>query len=93
MTAQNCPICGTAVQPNPRYTKYVCSNCAKKASDINGRKLVFYNQDFSGGYIAYYADGESKEEYKSHDCYIDGIQCWADEARFGGIVIEVVEMT
>jgi len=39
------------------------------------------------------ADGDSKEEYKSHDCYIDGIKCRADEARFGGIVIEVVQAT
>lgn len=27
----------------------------------------------------------------SHDCYIDGIKCSADEAYFGGIVIEKVE--
>ncbi len=65
----------------------------RKHSNVNGRELLFYNVSFSGGYIAYYADGDSKEEYKSHDCYIDGIKCRADEARFGGIVIEVVQAT
>ncbi|BAZ18833.1 hypothetical protein NIES4071_107180 (plasmid) [Calothrix sp. NIES-4071] len=87
---QICPICDAAVEPNSRYPKYICSDCRKKASDINGKKLVFYNESFSGGYIAYYADSNGKEKYNSHDCYIDGIQCIANEARFGGIVIEVV---
>jgi hypothetical protein len=40
----------------------------------------------SGGYAARYAD--TGEPYSSHACYIDGLPCWADEARFGGIVIE-----
>ncbi len=26
MTTQNCPICGTAVKPYPRYPKYVCNS-------------------------------------------------------------------
>lgn len=90
MTTQTCPICGTAVKPYSRYPKYVCSDCREKASDVNGRKLLFYNVSFWGGYIAYYADGDDKEEYKSHYCYIDGIKCRADEAKFGGIVFEVV---
>jgi hypothetical protein len=90
MTTQTCPICGTAVKPHLRYPKYVCSDCRNIASDVNGRKLLFYNESFSGGYIVYYADSNDKEEYNSHDCYINGIKCRADEARFGGIVIEVV---
>jgi hypothetical protein len=89
MTTQTCPICRTSVEPNFRYPKYVCSDCREKASDINGRKLVFYNESFSGGYIAYYADSNTQEEYKSHRCYINGIECRANEAKFGGIVIEI----
>lgn len=41
----------------------------------------------SGGFIAGYAD--NGEEHGQHICYIDGIKCWADEARFGGIVIQI----
>ena len=91
MNAQICPICKSSVNPNPRYPKYVRGNCFNKASDINGRKLNFYNESLSGGYIAYYSDSNDAEEYKSHECYIDKIKCWADEARFGGIVIEVID--
>ena len=33
---------------------------------------------------------ETKEKYESQICYIGGVKCWADEARFGGIVIETM---
>ncbi|MDF0556381.1 hypothetical protein [Kamptonema sp. UHCC 0994] len=91
MTSQICPICKASINSFPRYPKYVCEDCFKKATDINGRKLNFYNESMGGGYVAYYSDSNNAEEYNSHESYIDGIKCWADEARFGGIVIEVVE--
>ncbi|TVQ09222.1 MAG: ADP-ribosylglycohydrolase family protein [Balneolaceae bacterium] len=40
--------------------------------------------------MAEYAD--SGEAYNSRVCYIDGIECRAGEARFGGIVIEAVDL-
>ncbi|WP_334930180.1 hypothetical protein [Nostoc sp.] len=33
---------------------------------------------------------ETKEKYESQICYIEGVRCWAEEARFGGIVIETM---
>ena len=44
--------------------------------------------DTAGGYRAEYAD--TGEPYESHECYIDGILCDADEGHFGGIVIQPV---
>lgn len=41
--------------------------------------------------MAYYAHTETR--YESHACWIDGIRGRADEARFGGIVIEVDDGT
>ncbi len=82
---QTCPICQKEVQPSPRYPRYVCAECATLATSADGRKLTFYNQSISGGYEAKYAD--SGETYDSHDCYIQGIKCHADEHYFGGIVI------
>ncbi len=83
---QYCPICLVGVSPSPRYPRYVCANCAAKATDENGRPLKFYNESFSGGFIAEYADtGEGRD---SHICFIDGVKCWADEAHMGGIVIQ-----
>jgi len=63
--------------------------CAVKAASADGRVLEFSNVDMSGGFVAHYAD--TGEEYPSHECFIGGVKCRADEAKFGGIVIEVVE--
>jgi len=51
-----------------------------------GRLLEFFNESVSGGYRARFADDHT--DYQSHECYIDGVRCIADEAHFGGIVIE-----
>lgn len=83
---QYCPICSKSVEPNLRYPRYVCSECADKALSKDGRILTFFNLSIGGGFGAQYTD--TGEEYSSHDCYIDGVKCFADEARFGGIVIE-----
>ena len=88
MDKYQCPICKIKLESMSRYPNYICNTCMDKATDKNGRKLTFCNIDFSGGFIARYT--ESNEIYNSHICYIDGIQYYADEARFGGIVIEKI---
>ena len=59
-----------------------------EASDESGRVLQFFNPSLGGGFIAYYADSYQTETHPGHICFIDDIRCYADEARFGGIVIE-----
>jgi hypothetical protein len=86
---QFCPICGAEVPRVARYPRYVCPNCAGKAQDENDRPLEFHNESFSGGFVARYAD--TGEERESHVCFIEDVRCWADEARFGGIVIQPEE--
>ena len=86
---QYCPICLVEVASSPRYPRYVCAACDGKATDENGRLLTFSNESFSGGFIAKYADTGGERD--SHVCFIDGVKCWADEARFGGIVIQPME--
>lgn len=54
----------------------------------DGRRLLFANVDLSGGFEARYAD--TGADYPSHDCVVDGVACHADEARFGGIVVEAL---
>jgi hypothetical protein len=88
MVKQVCPICQAKVNSNPRYPRYVCGSCAGKAASADRRLLAFSNVDMSGGFVAHYAD--TGAEYPSHECFINGIKCHADEARFGGIVIETV---
>jgi protein-arginine kinase activator protein McsA len=84
-----CPICSAEINYFERYPNQVCERCKTKASDAYGRRLVFSNENLSGGFIAFYRGTE--EKYKSRLCYIDGIRCHASEHRFGGIVVEVVK--
>ncbi len=83
---QRCPICGSTVPANPRYPRCLCADCASRATAPDGRPLRFHNIAASGGFQAFYADTDAP--YPGHDCRVDGIACRADEARFGGIVIE-----
>ncbi|WP_293337254.1 hypothetical protein [Microcoleus sp. CAWBG58] len=34
---------------------------------------------------------DTQEEYPSQLCYIEGVKCWAEEGRYGGIAIEVCD--
>jgi hypothetical protein len=84
-TPQFCPICSRPVRASHRYPDYVCDDCAALAVDEQGRKLAFFNTSMSGGFEARYADTD--ETRFSHDCFVRGVRCRADEAYFGGIVI------
>lgn len=86
---QYCPICVGEVVPSSRYRRYVCADCDGRSTDETGRLLRFSNEGFSGGFIAKYADTDEVRD--SHICFIDGVKCWADEARFGGIIIQPIE--
>jgi predicted RNA-binding Zn-ribbon protein involved in translation (DUF1610 family) len=88
MANQLCPICSVEVPPSERYPRYVCRTCGGKAMSADGRLLKFGNVDISGGFKACFAD--TGAEYTSHECFIGGVKCHADDARFGGIVIEAV---
>ncbi len=85
-TRQKCPFCGREQPLSQRYPQYACWDCSEKAVDENGRPLVFYNTSFGGGFEARYRDTD--ELRTGNICFIDGVECWADEARFGGIVIQ-----
>lgn len=87
---QYCPICSVHVEVSERYPNYVCSDCAKKAKSESGSPLQFYNEGFGGGFVAIFAD--TNEKYDSHFCFIDDVRCIADEARFGGIVIQPIKL-
>ena len=89
MSTHNCPICKKSLTHSPRYPNYICRQCVGGATDAKGRKVAFFNTGFDGGFAGSYQD--SKEAYNSHQCFIDGKECYAKEARFGGIVVQLVE--
>ena len=89
--SQACPPCGAGQPKSSRYTRYLCPACASLASDESGRLLTFQNAGISGGFRSVY--GDTGEERQSHVCFVSGVPCWADEARFGGIVIQPKSVT
>ncbi|MEL6342040.1 MAG: hypothetical protein AAFV53_02835 [Myxococcota bacterium] len=85
-----CPLCGaTGLLAWARYPRYVCGECVGRAVCEQGRPLTFFNLGVSGGFGAKYADDGSPRS--SGVCFIDGRRCIADEARFGGIVVQLTD--
>ncbi len=83
--SQQCPLCAQGQPASSRYPDYICADCVAGAVDGAGRPIDFQNTGLTGGFEAVYlASGETST---SHRCFIRGIECHADEARFGGIVV------
>ena len=85
-----CPICGREQPALPLYPDYLCRECVARASTQDGRRLVLVNTSLAGGFAARYADTEElcEEATVTHVVYVDGVRCWADESRVGGIVVQ-----
>ncbi len=84
---QICPNCTEFVSFAPRYPTYLCNECRQLITDREGRPLDFYNTSIGGGCQGYYKG--SKEKYEGNICFIGDRECIAEEARFGGIVIQM----
>lgn len=93
-TKQFCSNCLREVDCDPRYPKYICHSCqSKEIKDLNGTIVYFSNIDMSGGLrVSYYDENNQKiredSSQRQFECYIDGKPFIAQEARFGGIVIQ-----
>ena len=90
--ATKCFICSANVS-NPlssRYPSIACHTCIEKAVDSYGKIVRFENVDAFGGFVAIHSDPNENIIRKDvdHICFINNIACYADEARFGGIVIK-----
>lgn len=92
-----CPICN-----NKLYSSHcpnrVCHGCMKNAVDQDGNQVRFKNIDVFGGFKSIHSinirtlsrlstDDIKEVERQEHTCYINGVECHADEARFGGILV------
>ncbi|AWB91563.1 hypothetical protein [Aeromicrobium chenweiae] len=94
-----CPVCGAATFHSDRYPASVCAECQQRATDRDGRRIVGYNEGPFGGLVVFYAESPSGTQseiagdvLETGRCWIDGIECTIDEARFGGVVIQRVEV-
>ena len=87
MKNKNCPICEKNMLAFERYPKMICNECIELTVNKNGESIKFYNVDITGGFISIVNDIKGEE----HECYINNLKCYADEARFGGIVVQLSE--
>lgn len=84
---QICPICKKSVPVMERYPNYVCNTCIDTGTfTTTGKPISFRNQSVFGGFESV-IDGNVGVV---HECMIQGIPCYVDEARFGGIVIQTI---
>ncbi|MGX1810735.1 hypothetical protein ACWIGI_33870 [Nocardia sp. NPDC055321] len=96
-----CPHCTAPTPYSERYPRALCDHCYQRITDSTGRRITGYNTSLSGGMIAYYSDtlhGEKDADYeecvettRTGRCYIDGRPATMREARFGGIVVQLVQ--
>jgi len=89
MQLHKCPICDNTKEYSERYPNSVCNDCVSKALDKDGNVVKFYNTEMFGyGFMSIHYINNKKINREDHECYIDNIKCFAEEARFGGIVIQ-----
>ena len=92
----NCPICLDSMTFTERYPKAICSECSNsELKDSDDNIVTFCNSDLFGGFMSLHTINNTLVEKQEHLCWIkygdNNIKCYADEARFGGIVIQVLE--
>ena len=83
---KNCPTCDKIMMKSARYPNRICRECALLTVTKKNEKIEFHNIDCLGGFVSLVNNVEGS----IHQCYVNNIECYADEARFGGIVISVV---
>jgi hypothetical protein len=94
-TIHKCPICLDIMDYfTPRYPNMICGKCANdnngKILDSFGNEVSFGNLDIYGGFASYHKINNEIVKKEDHLCWINTIKCYANEARFGGIVIQTM---
>ena len=83
---ERCHVCRGENPDYLRFQIYICETCRKyPVLNSNGHEMNFYNKGVMGGFLA--KNTITDEISEDHICYINGAKCWADEYRFGGILI------
>jgi len=87
MEMKQCPTCDKTIQLIPRYPNAICNECGELAVTSKDEPIDFKNEGPFGGFISI-INGKEGEE---HECFVNGKKCWAEEGRFGFIVISVTQ--
>ncbi|PSL08142.1 hypothetical protein CLV30_101109 [Haloactinopolyspora alba] len=89
-----CIICGVGARTMERYPRIACRACHRRAVNAAGERIRFYTPYIAGGFEARLVDEAQTlddEVTRTNLVYIDGQAVFADEARFGGSVIQPLE--
>jgi len=95
-TIHKCPLClDILTYYLDRYPKMICHKCANgdngKIIDNFGNDVSFSNIDIYGGFASHHKINNNEIVHKTdHICWINSIKCYANEMRFGGIVIQTM---
>jgi hypothetical protein len=87
MDGSICPSCGGKGRHSPRYFAAICRKCEELVTDATGQKVDVSNADIWSGVRI---DMSGKILAEDTALFVNGIECQAREARFGGIVIQPV---
>ena len=92
----NCPICKDVLEYyTHRYPKAICNKCSNTENDeiidSFGNPVSFGNVDCTGGFVSYHKINNTIVKKEEHICWIKDFKCYANEMRFGGIVIQTIE--
>ena len=79
-----CPTCSNIIITDKKYPTQICDECWYLTLNKNGNDISFGNVGINGGFLSF-SDGKIGEE---HQCFINGIECYAQEGGCGGIVIQ-----
>tara|TARA_Y100000389_G_scaffold143762_1_gene142067 strand:+ start:3208 stop:3519 length:312 start_codon:yes stop_codon:yes gene_type:complete len=88
-----CPICKRGYQGLLRYPNAVCNECISlyPIYDRYGNIIEFFNNWSGNNIISYVTINGQKIKSDDTTCFINDIHCEAEEGRFGGIIINVIE--
>jgi hypothetical protein len=88
-----CPICLDVMDYiTTRYPKAICKKCATTdIKDSDGNLVSFSNIDLLGGFVSLHNVNNKIVKKIEHICWVKNVKCYADEARFGGIIIQKID--
>ena len=76
MSDQHCPVCDESVKPSARYPNYICESCLAGGVEQDGANVDLVD-------LGVYSQ-------VNVPCVVKGIECIANEARFGGVVVQPI---
>jgi hypothetical protein len=84
-----CPVCEGEGRRSISYPAAICRDCETRLVDWAGRPVDIANTSLLGTGIQVSNDEEVVVDDDT-PIFVDGITCWAREARFGGVVVQPV---